>query len=90
MRQEKVMNKTAKIAISLPEKTLDEVEKERKVSGESRSEFFRRAVESLLKKEQESKEAALYIKGYRAMPETAGEVDAVNRLGESVLAEEPW
>jgi metal-responsive CopG/Arc/MetJ family transcriptional regulator len=85
-----MLNKSTKIAISLPENTLNEVEKERKVSGESRSEFFRRAVESLLKKERESKEVALYIKGYRAMPETSGEVDTVSRLGESVLAEEPW
>jgi metal-responsive CopG/Arc/MetJ family transcriptional regulator len=84
------MKKSAKITISLPENTLEAVEKERKVSGESRSEFFRHAVENPLKKERESKEVTLYIRGYRAMPETAGEVDAVNRLGESVLAEEPW
>ena len=38
------MGKTAKVAISLPEDILKVVEKERKARGESRSEFFRQAM----------------------------------------------
>lgn len=40
------MNKSAKVAISLPEHILKAIEKERKTRGESRSEFFRRAARS--------------------------------------------
>jgi metal-responsive CopG/Arc/MetJ family transcriptional regulator len=84
------MDRSAKIAISLPENTLEAVEKERKISGESRSEFFRRAVEKLLKQEQEAKAVESYVEGYRAIPESAGEIDAVHRSGVSILSEEPW
>ncbi len=84
------MNKSTKVAISLPERILKEIERERKARGESRSEFFRRAAERLLKQEQESKEVEKYIRGYCAMPESAEEVDAVHRAGVAVLADEPW
>jgi len=84
------MGRSAKIAISLPENTLEAVEKERKISGESRSEFFRRAVEKLLKQEQEAKTVESDVEGYRAIPESAGEIDTVHRSGVSILSEEPW
>jgi metal-responsive CopG/Arc/MetJ family transcriptional regulator len=84
------MNKSAKVAISLPEHILKAVEKERKTRGESRSEFFRRAAEKLLKQEHESKEVEKYIQGYQAMPESAAEVETIHRAGSAVLAEEPW
>jgi metal-responsive CopG/Arc/MetJ family transcriptional regulator len=84
------MKKSTKVAISLPEHILKAVEKERKVKGESRSEFFRRAVEKLLKQEQESKSIEKYVQGYRAMPESTEEVKAVHEAGSAVLAEEPW
>lgn len=84
------MGKSTKVAISLPERVLKEIERERKLRGESRSEFFRRAAEKLLKQEQESKEVEKYIRGYCAMPESAEEVEAAHRAGVAVLAEEPW
>lgn len=84
------MGKSAKVAISLPESVLEAIEKERKARGESRSEFFRRAAERLLKQEQESKAVETYIRGYNTVPETAEEVKAVHRAGVAVLAEEPW
>ena len=84
------MDKSAKVAISLPEHVLKAIEKERKTRGESRSEFFRRAAEKLLKQGQESKAVEAYIRGYCAMPESAEEVEAVHRAGAVVLAEEPW
>ena len=82
------MGKIAKVAISLPEDVLEAIEKERKNRGESRSEFFRRAAEKLLKRESE--EIEVYIRGYCSMPESAEEVEAVHRAGAAVLAEEPW
>lgn len=84
------MHKSTKVAISLPEHVLEAIEKERKARGESRSEFFRRAAEKLLKQEQESKAVETYIRGYSVMPESAEEVEAVHRAGVAVLAEEPW
>ena len=84
------MGKSTKVAISLPERILKEIERARKERGESRSEFFRRAAEIFLKQERESKEVQKYIRGYCAMPESAEEVQAVHRAAAAVLAEEPW
>ena len=84
------MAKSAKVAISLPEDVLKVVETERKAKGESRSQFFRRAVEKLLKQERESSAVEDYVRGYQEVPESAEEVEAVHRVGSAVLAEEPW
>ena len=53
----------AKIAISLPEETLEAVEKERLANGLSRSEFFRRAVEEHLRRVKEREDVEQYIQG---------------------------
>lgn len=84
------MDKSAKVAISLPERVLKAVEKERKAKGESRSEFFRRAAEKLLKQEQESKAIEAYVMGYCVMPESAEEVEEIHRAGVTIIAKEPW
>lgn len=84
------MEKSAKVAISLPENILRDIEKERKSKGESRSEFFRRAVERLLKHEKESESVKAYIHGYTVMPESAEDVKTVHEAGVNVLAGEPW
>jgi metal-responsive CopG/Arc/MetJ family transcriptional regulator len=85
-----MMNKSTKVAISLPENVLKDIEKVRKARGESRSEFFRRAAEKLLKQEQESKAIEKYIQGYCDIPESADEVKTIHRAGTAVLAQEPW
>jgi len=84
------MAKSAKVAISLPEDVLEAVETERKAKGESRSRYFRRAIERLLKQERDSLAAKDYVRGYQEVPESAEEVEAVHRVGIAVLAEEPW
>ena len=84
------MTKVAKVAISLPEDILEVVEQERKARGESRSEFFRRAVEELLRQERERATVEKYIRGYQKMPETTEEIEAALSLTAPVLAEEPW
>ena len=84
------MNRSTKVAISLPEQVLKVIEKERKARGESRSEFFRRAAEKLLKQDRESKEVEAYIQGYCVIPESTAEVEAIHRTGITVLSEEPW
>lgn len=84
------MPKTTKIAISIPEELLTAVEREIKISGESRSQFFRRAVETLFKQRQGQVLKEQYIRGYRQMPETAEEVDAARLAANIILAEEVW
>ena len=84
------MGKTAKIGISLPEHVLAAVETERRAKGESRSEFFCRAVETRLKQERESSAITDYVRGYRQYPESAEDIEAAHRAGSAVLAAEPW
>jgi metal-responsive CopG/Arc/MetJ family transcriptional regulator len=85
-----LMSMNTKVAVSLPEHLLKAVEKERKARGESRSAFFRRAVEMLLKQEQKSKSVERYIQGYSDMPESVEEIETIHRAGVAVLSREPW
>jgi len=84
------MPKTAKIAISLPEEVLVSVERERRNSGESRSQFFRRAVEALLRRQQEQEMSEQYIRAYQQIPETEEEIEAARHAASDILAKEPW
>ncbi len=84
------MARSTKVAISLPGQMLKAIERERKVRGESRSEFFRRAAERLLKQEKEAKSVAEYVQCYVANPESPAEIEAADKAGASILAEEPW
>lgn len=84
------MKKVAKVAISLPRDVLEIVERERKAKGESRSEFFRRAVEEIQRQQRQRTAVEQYIRGYQQMPEIDEEVQAVHRIGALVLAEETW
>ena len=84
------MAKSAKVAVSLPKDVLEAVEMERKAKGESRSQYFRRAIERLLKQERDSSAVKDYVRGYQEVPESAEEVEAIHRLGIAVLAEELW
>lgn len=84
------MDKSAKVAISLPRDVLEAVEMERKAKGESRSQFFRRAAEKLLQEERGMAAIQSYMRGYREIPERTDEIEAVHQLGSAVLGEEPW
>jgi metal-responsive CopG/Arc/MetJ family transcriptional regulator len=84
------MPKTAKVAISLPEEVLTAIEKERKGSGESRSQLFRRAIELLLRQRRESELSEQYVRAYQQAPDTREEIRASRRAASSILSEEPW
>jgi len=84
------MPKTTKIAISLPEDMLAVVEQERRESGESRSELFRRAVEMLLRRRREQEMSERYIRAYQQTPETKEEIEAARYAASAMLAEESW
>ena len=79
-----------KIAISLPDDVLQAVEKERELSGESRSEFFRRAVKALLRQKLREERDREYIRAYREMPETEEEFAGLRSASMEVWAELPW
>jgi len=75
---EAIMPHAVKVAISLPPTVLDSVEKERRKRGESRSEFFRQAVQAFLRDLQQRKDVECYVQGYIEHPEGAEEVDAIS------------
>lgn len=68
------MGRSAEVAISLPEDVLRAVGTERQSRGESRSQFFRRAVEKLLTEERQTSAIQDYIHGYREVPELVRKV----------------
>ena len=80
----------AKIAISLPDQTLEEIEKERLAAGETRSEFFRRAVKAYFENKRKREDIERYIRGYLEYPETEEELAWVEAASLAVLAEYPW
>jgi metal-responsive CopG/Arc/MetJ family transcriptional regulator len=84
------MPKTTKIAISLPEDVFRAVEQERKASGESRSELFRRAVEMLLRRNRERAMSERYVHAYEQLPETKEEIDAARHAASAILSGELW
>ena len=84
------MRKTARITISLQEDLLQDIERESRASGETRSEFLRRAVEALLRRERQREAIEQYIQGYSQHPETQEELGWVEASSQEVLAEYPW
>ncbi|MGI0129900.1 MAG: ribbon-helix-helix protein, CopG family [Thermoplasmata archaeon] len=83
------MNRTVKVAISLPEKLLGQVDRVRRRRGESRSQYFREAAAARLTIAAQSS-AEVYRRRYLDHPETAGEVEAATRRTVALLASEPW
>jgi hypothetical protein len=68
------MARTVRIAISLPADLLAAARCERAARHESRTQFFRRAVESLRSAQRHRDEIARFVTRYREQPETAEEV----------------
>ncbi len=84
------MPKTAKISISLPDDVLDRAEKERNASGESRSEFFRRALETLFREKERRAKVQRYVEGYVAEPESEYEVGSAEAAASEALRDQDW
>ena len=80
----------AKIAISLPEETLQSVEKERLASGLSRSEFFRRVVEEHLRRVKELEDVERYVQSYLNYPETKEEIILAEATLHYAFDDESW
>lgn len=84
------MKHSVKIAISLPRELLARVDRARRSSGASRSEVFRRAVESQLQLKLQEEEIERYVKGYERQPESEREIEEALTTGMVTLSEEPW
>lgn len=84
------MSKTAKISISLPADVLARADRERRKSGESRSELFRHALETLFRQRHRDAAVRRYIEGYAAEPETAYEISSADASAQPVWEEEEW
>ena len=89
-REDGRMGRTVKIAISLPESAFEGAEQARKTTGETRSEFYRRAVQSLLRQEHRQAAVQRYMQAYREQPETPDEVDAAQQAAAAIFALDPW
>jgi len=83
------MTTVRKIAISIPEKLLLEVDKESAKAGTSRSEVFRSAVSDVLRRRHEEALVHSYVKGYVDQPESEEETALASATLGS-LAEAPW
>lgn len=82
--------KSVRVTISLPEGLLHEVDRRRSATEESRSEFFREAIEEWLRRELEGEANRRYVEGYLKHPETAEEIEAARQGAAATLASEPW
>ena len=80
----------AKIAISLPDEVLQDIEQERLAAGETRSEFFRRAVKLYFQSKRKKEDIERYVRGYQQFPETEEELAWTSVTLASVWAESPW
>lgn len=84
------MSAAVEVTVSLPEEMLESIERVRRERRESRSEFFRRAVEELLHARREGDLDEQYVQGYLRCPETEEEVSAAWALAAPALSGEPW
>lgn len=86
------MNATrvAKVGISLPRDLLTTVDRERRARRQTRSEFFRRAVEEFLRREREREDDERYARAYLEQPETDEDMAWVVAAGAAAFADNPW
>ncbi len=84
------MRNRNKVAVSLPQDLLDQVERMRKGSGETRSAVFERALEAYVATADQAASARRYVAAYQRRPERTGEQRAALAAALEALAAEPW
>jgi len=82
------MKRAVKVAISLPDDLLHQVDRARRERKVSRSEYFRQAATNLLGLGEQDVDR--YVRGYSNQPETTDEVEAARAASARGLAAEPW
>ncbi len=88
--EQTTMPKTAKISISLPDDVLSRADRNRSERGESRSEFFRRALEALFREEERRAAVDRYVAGYVAESESEYEIDTANAAAAEAWGAQEW
>ena len=81
---------SGKVAISLEEGLLADIERRRAETGESRSAFIRRAVQAQLARETEAEKDARYVQGYLEQPEDDGQVERARRSATETFSRIEW
>lgn len=84
------MPRVAKISISLPLALLKRVDRYCRITGETRSEFLRRAAIASLEAEEHREAVRRYLDSYAAEPESPHELDAIGRAGRDAIVTESW
>lgn len=84
------MATVVKVTISLPAALLRAAERERRARKETRSQFFRNALEAALARRREREASERYVQAYLTQPETEAEVSPIHQASWAVLASEPW
>jgi metal-responsive CopG/Arc/MetJ family transcriptional regulator len=79
-----------KIAISLDSDLLEQVERLRRKTRESRSAVFARAARMLLAEEEHRRKVRRYVDAYRERPETEAEVATAEALARASLRGVEW
>lgn len=82
--------KAAKVAVSLPQETFEQVERLRQELGLARSVAVLEALILWLHKKKEEKLEECYAKGYQRKPQRATEVEPFFRAGLSSFNSEKW
>jgi metal-responsive CopG/Arc/MetJ family transcriptional regulator len=81
----------AKIALSLPEDLLREIERARKRRGKTRSALVQDALRLWLHRESDASLVREWEEGYRRMPEGRAEIDAAEATGKLAFdPEDDW
>lgn len=84
------MPSSAKISISLPAPLLRRIDRYCRATGETRSEFLRRAAIGSLEQEEHREAVRRYLDSYAAEPESPSEVEAIGAAAGVALATETW
>lgn len=82
------MQKTSKIAISLPKEDFDKIERLRKKLGFERSAIIDKAIRFWLGHLEEEELIKRYEQGYRKKPESVQEIKAMEEAAADAFAEE--
>ena len=79
-----------RIAITIDQALLENVEQRREATCESRSAFVVRAIRALLDSEAHQRRTQRYVEAYQETPETAEDVSAAAAMARRTLACLPW
>ena len=78
------------ISLTLPDDTLEIIERECETTGETHSEFIIRLLDDFAKRRREAEMVAQYKRGYELYPETEEEFAGLMAAQMEVLVDYPW